>query len=149
MKNNLKCNIKRQIMHKGLHKCRSDMRLLSSLRFHSVKHRGDVASNAGPCLMCFHCSFLVPQCLHTVTVLSTNLFPSSLYLTGKPKCSHTGDLNDVGRSSSSIPPLAMTTLCVDWTCALFFFHKSITIDHVCAEPKILITDQWWSVAPLI
>ncbi|CAL8282231.1 unnamed protein product [Arctogadus glacialis] len=59
--------------------------------------------------------FLVPQCLHTVTVLSTNLFPSEFNLTGKPKCSQTGDLN-VGRSSSSVPPLAMTTLC----CRFFF-----------------------------
>ncbi len=80
---------------------------------------------------------LVPQCLHTITVLSTNLFPSSLYLTGKPKCSHTGDLNDAGRSSSSVPPLAMTTLCVDWTCAqLFLFHKSIRGSRVCRTEDI-------------
>ena len=83
--------------------------------------------------------FPVPQYLHTVTVLSTDLFPSSLYLTGKTKCSHTGDLNDAGRSSSSGPLLAMTTLhCVEWTCAQLFFLINQSTDHVCAEPKILI-----------
>lgn len=59
----------------------------------------------------------VPQCLHTVTVLSANLLPSSLYFTGKPKCSHTCNLNDAGGfSSSSAPPLVID---VDWlTCSV-------------------------------
>ena len=52
---------------------------------------------------------------------------------------HTGDLNDTGRSNSSVPPLAMTTLWGDWTCAqLFFFSINQFADHVCAQPKILI-----------
>ncbi len=78
--------------------------------------------------------FLVPQCLHTVTVLSTNLFPSSLYLTGKPKCSHTGDLNGAGHSSSSahhdhaVCGLNMRTT--------FFFHKSIRGSRVCRTEDI-------------
>ena len=83
--------------------------------------------------------FLVPQCLHTIIVLSTNLFPSSLYLTGKPKCSH---LNDAGRSSSSVPLLSMNTLhltsvWIELVHNVFFFINQST-DHVCAEPKILI-----------
>ena len=87
--------------------------------------------------------FLVPQCRHTVTVLSTNLFPSSLYLTGKPKCSH---LNDAGRSRSSVPPLAMSTLHLTSVWIehahnfFFFFCQSIHGSW--------IKDQWWSVAPL-
>ncbi len=48
------------------------------------------------------------------------------------------DLNDTGRSSSSVPPLAMTMLCVDWTCAQLFFFINQSADHVCAEPKIVI-----------
>ncbi len=78
--------------------------------------------------------FLVPQCLHTITVLSTNLFPSSLYLTGKPKCSHTGDLNGAGHSSSSahhdhaVCGLNMRTT--------FFFNKSIRGSRVCRTEDI-------------
>ena len=83
--------------------------------------------------------FLVPQCRHTVTVLSTNLFLPSLYLTGKPKCSH---LNDAGRLCSSVPPLAMTMLHLTsvWTehAHNFFFFINQSADHACAEPKILI-----------
>ncbi len=76
--------------------------------------------------------FLVPQCLHTVTVLSTNLFPSSLYLTGKPNAPIQGNLNDAGRSSS-IRSSARHDYAV---CGLnmrttFFFHKSIHGSRVC------------------
>ena len=85
--------------------------------------------------------FLVWQCLHTVTVLSTNFFPSSLYLTRKPKCSHKGEFNDAWRSSSSVPRYDHAALnkCVDWTWTqLFFFIINQSADHVCAKPKILI-----------
>ena len=83
--------------------------------------------------------FLVPQCLHTITVLSTNLFPSSLHLTGKPKCSHTGDLNDV-------PLLSMTTLHLTnvWTEHAHNF-KCVPNRRYWSER---ITDQWLSIAPL-
>ena len=62
--------------------------------------------------------------------------PSRFYpLTSFP---HTGDLNDAGLSNSFVPPLAMTTLWVDWTCAqFFFFHKSIRGSRG-TELKILI-----------
>lgn len=72
------------------------------------EHQGDVASDAWPCLMyCrFHTAFSCHSA-YTLTILSTTLLPLS-YFTGKPKCSHTCDLNDAGGfSSSSVPPLAI------------------------------------------
>ena len=95
--------------------------------------------------------FLVPQYLHTITVLSTNLFPSSLYVTGKPKCSHTWDLNDAGCSSSSVPPLAMTTLHLTrvWIEHTHnFFHKSIRRSRVCQTEDIDLNGSWINDEPL-
>ena len=90
-----------------------------------MKHRGYVASNVWPCLMRFPCHMVfVPQYLHTITVLSTNLFPS-LYLKRKPKCS--------------------TTHCA----LLFFFHKSIRRSRVCRtediDPNGSWIQIWWQI----
>ena len=87
----------------------------------SVKHRGDVASNTWPCLMCFLC--------HLTFLFHSAYTPSRCYpLTS---FAHTGDINDAGRSSSSVPR---------WTehAHNFFFFINQSIDHVRAEPKILI-----------
>ena len=95
----------------------------------------DVASNTWPCLMCFHC--------HLTFLCHSAYTPSRFYsLTSFP---HTGDLNDAGRLSSFVSPLAMTTLWVDWTCAQIFFFRNQYADYVRSEPKILIRTDHGSV----